>query len=466
MPAPTTFTRLLPSLMLMLLLPLAASAQLANVTPAFLDFGPVKMGATVTVPLTISNLSPFPLAVAGGGTGGGNGFSALGGTCAGSVAANSSCTINYLFRPQAASGTVSDSTLLELSGGGQLQFATLALQGTGDEALAQVSPRSIDFGEEFFGQTVTIPVTITNTHSATLNLAGGGVGAPFSAIGGMPSCGGGIAPGASCQINYNFTPSQVNEASAATTISLSDGVSLTQDFSLQVRGRGRANVGVVSVAPVDIDFGDIKLGTPVEVRVRSTNRTASNLQRAGGGFNDNDNAFIGFGSNDPGCGGGAHPSGATCSNAYFFQPRERRAHAASTAIEFSGSGNFASVALSFSGFGVGRLARVSPVAIDFGAIRAGTQVSVPVTVLNTSTATLTNIIGGNVSGEFSRTTTCGASLSIGASCTLTYRFQPFSDGDFQTTTLLSYTNISGTQETVQIDLNGTGTTAIFSDGFE
>ena len=92
--------------------------------------------------------------------------------------------------------------------------------------------------------------------------------------------------------------------------------------------------------------------------------------------------------------------------------------------------------------------------------------NVPVTLHNTSQHELTGILGGNTTGAFARGTTCGTTLAVGASCVLTYRFVPRSVQPDQATTILAYTNATGTTETVQIVMRGRGTNTLFGDGFE
>ena len=442
----------------------AVHAQIAIVSPSYIDFGEIKMGAQVTVPVELRNLTAAPLSLAGGGFNTANGFSSNGGTCSNPLPANGACAFNYSFRPLSATDTVVNATSISLSGGGESLSVPIAVRGTGGESLVQVTPRSIDFGEELIGEMVSVPVFVTNTHTAAVQFAGGGIGAPF---GGSTNCGGGLAPGATCQFNYRFTPAQVNEVLGSTSFSVSAASpALSQGYSIQLRGRGRTTAGRYHVAPVALDFGDIKIGTQVESQVTSINRTATAMTRAGGGFNDNDNAFSGSGGSDPACGGGALPPAVACLSNYRFLPRERRDHLAGTRIGYSQLPDFyEEVPLTFSGKGVGTLARVSPVDVDFGDIEAGTMVMVQVTILNTSPVALTSFLGGNVTGAFSRTTNCGATLAAGASCTLTYRFQPGSVDHFMATTFLSYQG-NGAVETTQITLSGTSGSAIFIDGFD
>src|SRR5215471_15996850 len=71
------------------------------------------------------------------------------------------------------------------------------------------SPTSLDFGNQSVGQSVTLPLTVTNTGTAVLNFSGismnGGNRKDYSQTN---TCGNTLAVGKSCTINVTFTPSQ------------------------------------------------------------------------------------------------------------------------------------------------------------------------------------------------------------------------------------------------------------------
>ncbi len=448
--------------MMLLGLPVA-QAQIAVVSPSYIDFGEIKMGAQVTVPVQVRNLTAVPLSLAGGGFNTANGFSGSTGSCTSPLPAYATCAMNFSFRPQAATGTFENSTLLSLNGSAGIFTAAIAVRGTGGESLVQVTPRSIDFGEELIGQQVSVPVVITNTHSATVQFAGGGIGGPFTA---SQNCSAGLEPGASCRFTYRFTPGQIDEVSGNTSFTVSStGPALSQSYAIQLRGRGRTAAGRYHVAPVTLDFGNIKIGDAVVSQVTSINRTAEPMMRSGGGFNDDDNAFSSSISAVPACAGGGLPPAVACPSNYQFLPRERRDHAAATVIGYTQAGFYEQVPLAFTGTGVGTLARVWPVAVDFGDIEPGTLVTMPVTILNTSPVTLNDLQVVNVTGAFSLTTNCGPSLAADASCTVTYRFQPGAINNFMAISSISYQG-NGASESTQITLSGTSGSAIFVDGFE
>jgi len=448
-------------------------AQLAVISPTFVDFGEIKMGAIVQVPVSVRNVSGQPLTLAGGGIGGTNfdsfSFGGTSGGCA-PIPVGGTCTINYRFQPRSASQTVTDWTVIGVGTGTDYQERRVEFQGTGGETLVQVTPRGIEFGEEMVGNTLSYPVTITNTHSAPLNFAGGGVDGSFD---GTSNCSASLAAGASCQVTYTFTPGQVGETQANSTIQLSTGTpSLIQNYEIQLRGRGRTTPPNAVAWPVAFDYGAVKLGDEVVLPYYRSNRTANPLNTTGGAIppNENHNLFQSAAETLlPGCTGNQAGPGATCEKRVRFLPRERRTHLTTTGIGLATLDNVQVFfqPMAFTGLGVGRLARLSPVEIEFGDLQASQWAQVTVTLRNTSPHTLTNLQGGNVTGNyFSRpATTCGSTLASGASCTYTYQFTPQQAGNFLAITIVAY-QAAGITETNQITLTGTSGTAIFINGFD
>lgn len=456
-----------------------AQSQMANVSPVAADFGAVKMGATVSVPVTISNLTNAAFGIASGGL---NvpGFALDGATCAQAnylLAAGGSCNFVVSFTPTDNAGSeYSAQMVLLMSAGPAMQTATISLRGSGSEHLAQVSPVGIDFGHTFIGQQLSVPVTITNTHSAPITFSGGGVSnGPFSADSG--DCPSSLAAGLSCSFNYHFTAADTAPAQAGTSVGVSAASPqpMTENFAIALKGQGSATLLVPNVAvwPVTFDFGGITLGHKASVLVYYENNGSIPLSQSGGGFNDDQGgSFAGFNTNIGGCTGSSIPSGAQCANQYVFLPHETRAYADSTGILFSdGNGHQVYTPIAVSGTGVGTLARVSPQTIDFGTVAFGTDASVAITITNTSASPLTNFTGGAVNLPFVRSSGCGASLDVGASCTLTYTFYAPAATDairarYTATTLLTFTNDTGIQPIVTIKLSARVGDRLFGDGFD
>jgi hypothetical protein len=436
--------------------PLRAQERIVNVSPVHVDYGAIKVGASVLVPVTIRNLTSSQLQIAGGGFNDPGAFSALGGNCNGGILpANGSCSINYYFRPTAADETFTANTTISAGANGVgSTFQSLSFAGAGTESLVQVSPLSVDFGTQQIGATVSVPFTFTNTHDETIQIAGGGgVEPPFGGDGG--DCNGGVvAAGVTCHLNYRFTPSSLDPASDATGVGIS-ATGIYETYAFGFAGAGAASAGIVTFSASGLDFGEIKIGRTTTFDIVATNLSAETVSFAGGGFNDDAGGAFGGSTN---CGSGLDP-GDQCFFRYRFQPRVLGEVSASTSVSASiPSGDHESIALSFSGTGIGTLAQVTPVDIDFGQVRTGTNMTVPVTVTNTSEAPLTGFLGGDVSSPFSASNTCPASLAVGASCEIDYRFQPGATvlGRRSTTTILSFTNTTGVRPNVTITLSGIG----------
>lgn len=458
----------------------ATAAELASVGPVYVDFGAIKVGTTVSIPVRVRNLTALPMTFAGGGFSDTQAFFGSNGSCGGSLAAGATCALDYTFRPPQAGNTAFQaSTSLSVIVAGSAQAFALEFAGSGTESLVQLTPRHIDFGKWLVGQQVIVPVTVTNTHASTVTFGGGGFApGPFTGISG--TCGGTpLAAGASCHFNYRFIPAEVGSVSAATSIGVSaasPAPALGEAYPITVTGTGVASVPIVGVAPVSIGFGRIKVGTRASVPFPFTNQTAQTLSFGGGGFspgNDGDGAFSGGSATGAGCNtamGQALP-GATCTGQYRFEPRVEGVASASTSYGFSVPGTSVNQPISVTGEGTGTLAQLTPNDIDFGRVAFGTTLSVPVTLTNTSGKTLTSILGGSVTQPFSSSTTCGTTLAAGASCSWTYTFnagQPNAAIGATVTrqTLVSFTNTTGIQPVVAVTMTATRGDRLFGDGFD
>jgi hypothetical protein len=112
------------------------------------------------------------------------------------------------------------------------------------------------------------------------------------------------------------------------------------------------------------------------------------------------------------------------------------------------------------------VASLSPSSLSFGDQQVGTH-SAPRTVTLTNTGTLGMSISAiTTTADFSRTTTCPASLAAGASCTIDVTFSPTAVGT-RTSTLTVTSDAVNSPTTTALSGNGTlplGT--LLSDGFE
>lgn len=449
----------------------SGAAPLANVGPVFIDFGTINFGVRKTTPVTFRNLTTSVMTLAGGGVNAAGiqaGFSSSTGTCGSTLAAGASCHFDYSFRPvNNSGGELTGVTGIEVISAGRSQHFSLSFLGRGKGDLVVMRPRNMDFGNWLIGETAVVPVIITNLQSSAVSFAGGGFNTSngFGASGG--TCGGGLAAGASCQFNYTFTPGQNGLLQNATVIDVTTAApALAQSFPLSFSGTGVSSVGVVTIAPITIDFGNVKIGSRVAAPISFSNIGAVPIEWGGGGVSSN--TFAGAFLGGAGCGSGTAAVGSSCTLEYSMRPNMLGQDSASTGMTFSRPGASQSETFQLSGIGIGELAQVSPVEFDFGEVAIGTTQSAAVTILNDGDLPLTGFVGGGVAFPFSQTNNCNGSLAPGATCTFNYQFSAgiSSIGPQQTLTLVSFTNVSGLQPTKEIRMRATGVDRVFRNGFE
>jgi hypothetical protein len=160
--------------------------------------------------------------------------------------------------------------------------------------------------------------------------------------------------------------------------------------------------------------------------------------------------------------GGSLSAGASCTLSLTFKPVSTGAKVASVTLTDNASGSPQSVALTGTGTSGGGTpaATLSATSLAFGNQSAGsTSASKSVTVTNSGSGslTLTSIaLSGAQADDFGLSTTCGGSLSAGASCTLSVTFKPVSTGAKVASVTLT-DNASGSPQSIA--LTGTGTAA-------
>jgi hypothetical protein len=139
------------------------------------------------------------------------------GTCASSLGAGMSCTVNVTFTPTAL-GQRSAAITITNDGVGSPQV--LSLNGLGAEPgpNATLSPTSLSFGNEDVGTTSPAQsVKVSNYGAMTLDIAAIAASTDF---GETNTCAATLASGDSCTVNVTFTPGSSGDLNG--TLSLTD----------------------------------------------------------------------------------------------------------------------------------------------------------------------------------------------------------------------------------------------------
>ena len=182
------------------------------VSPASVDFGTQLVGAATapqTVTLTNNNSTALAITsvaiVAITPPAAGTDFAiAPGGTCAASLPAGMSCTVNVSFTPSVASAESAKLVFTDVDPSSP-QFATLTGTGTANAPVAVLTPTSLDFGSQLVTTTSSPAKTIMlkNNGNLVLNIASITSSGDFAETN---TCGASLPAGMTCTISVTFTP--------------------------------------------------------------------------------------------------------------------------------------------------------------------------------------------------------------------------------------------------------------------
>ncbi len=425
----------------------------AVLSPASLLFGNQNLGTTSTAQtITLSNhgsatVSLTSITVTGTNT---TDFSQTN-TCGTSVAAGGSCTISVTFTP-AVAGTRSASISVADSAAGSPQ--TAALSGTG-AGVAQVSlnPPSLAFSNQNLGTSSTAQtITLSNPGTAALTITSIGVtGTNASDFGQTNTCGSSVGAGASCTISVTFTPALAGTRSAS--ISVVDSAA-GSPHTAALSGTG-VGVAQASLNPPSLAFSNQNLGTSSAAKTITLSNpgtavlTITSIGMTGTNASD-------FGQTNT-CGSSVGV-GASCTISVTFTPALAGTRSASISVVDSAAGSPHTAALSGTGVGVAQ-ASLNPPSLAFSNQNLGTSSAAKtITLSNPGTAVLTitsiGVTGTNAS-DFGQTNTCGSSVGVGASCTISVTFTPALAGT-RSASISVVDSAAGSPQTAALSGTGVG----------
>jgi Abnormal spindle-like microcephaly-assoc'd, ASPM-SPD-2-Hydin/Cep192 domain 4/HYDIN/CFA65/VesB-like, Ig-like domain len=411
----------------------------ATLSPTSLSFGNQTYGTTSpaqTVTLTNTGgvaLTPTTVSATGD-------FAETDNCTGATLAANATCAIQVTFTPTATGTRTGTLTVDANVAGGQL---TESLSGNGTSGGAvTVAPVTLSFGQVEIGTTSSaLQMTLNNASSTAVNISSASVTGPFALA--TNACGAQVGANSSCQMTVTFTPTQTGSATGTLTVTDDAG---TQTVGLSGTG---ASAPTDTLSPLSLAFSGTVVGT------QSAAQTVT-LTNSGGV------PLTGISTSVSG------PYGATsscttqlaasssCAINVTFLPTATGTQTGNLTVTDA----LHSQTVSLSGTGVlAPVLSASPASLTFAAEPVGqTSAGQTVTVKNTGGAPMADVgfavTGSGAAGFSTGTTTCGALLMNGTSCTVQVLFTPNVAGALSAALIVSSSTLGVTPATVA--LSGTG----------
>ncbi len=175
----------------------------------------------------------------------------------------------------------------------------------------------------------------------------------------------------------------------------------------------------VQTSPSSLTFGSIVVG------VTSVSQTVILVANGSGSANLTAVSVTGDFSQTNNC-PSTLTSSATCTILVYFTPTQTGSRTGTLSITTSASSP--AQAVSLTGTGIGLAAVVSPVSLTFGAQMVGSSSTAQNLVLSNVGTTPFNLTNVLLTGDFSITSNCPATLAAGSSCTFPVVFTPSETG--------------------------------------
>jgi hypothetical protein len=404
---------------------------------------------------TTSTITSIGLAT----TGNPGDFSVSGCTAGTAVGPLSYCTITIKFTAGAAGPRSATLNIIDTDPGGAAPGRSIALSGTGiSSSVPEVGlyPASLTFASTAEGSSSTPQsITLTNNGSAALTIPSTGITftgtdpGDYSQTDNCPVSPATLAAGFSCNIAITFSPKGIGARPANLTVTDS-ATSSPQSATLTGTGVAGA-VGVATLSPTSLPFGNVALGTPSELPITVKNTGTASLTFASPSVAITGTVSSDFSQTNT-CTGSLAPT-ATCTIKVTFTPTTIESQTGTVTITDNATNSPQLVPI--TGTGAEAAVDLSPSALAFpSTVENTTSAPLTITVENYGDANLTPITV-SVAGPFVISSNkCVAPLAPGLTCTISVEFSPKSAGAFAgAVTIIDNAGDSPQQ----IELSGMGT---------
>jgi hypothetical protein len=417
-----------------------------TVMPTTLSFGNQNVGTTSTSqPITVKNtgIASTAISVAASANYGQTN------NCGTTLAGGTTCTITVTFSPT-TSGSLPGSITITDSASTSPQSVTLSGTGTSTgTVIVTATPTTETFAAQTVGTTSVMKfVTIKNTGTASTSLSFAATGDFAAVAGGTTPCGTTLAgSGASCTISVTFTPQDIGTLTGM--ISVTDSATNSPQ-KVNLTGTGKAATVIVTPSPTSETFTSQAEGTTSAAKVVTVKNTGTGSTSISFGTTGD------FAETAGTCTGTLGPSPASCTVNVTFTPTAAGTRTGTLTITDTATNSPQTVKLTGTGVAAVVMVTATPASETFAAQIVGTtSAGKVVTVKDTGTAATPITIAST--GDFAQTNNCPATLSAGASCSVTVTFTPQAAGTL-TGTVTVMDNATNSPQTVK--LTGTGTAPV------
>ncbi|MGH9746655.1 MAG: choice-of-anchor D domain-containing protein [Candidatus Acidiferrales bacterium] len=354
-----------------------------SANPGSFAFGNVTVGSNSTQSISLTNTGTASIAISQA-TAAGTGFSITGFSPV-TLNAGQSTSFTAKFAP-ASTGSASGS--VTVTSNATNPTLTIALSGTGAQGKLTANPASVNFGSQIVGSSASIPVTLTNTGTASVAISGGSASGSGFSISGLAATT--LSAGQSTSFAAKYAPTVAGAASGS--ISITSNVP-GAPLAIPLSGTGTATQPQLTISPSSVPFGSVTVGT-----VSSVNVTLSNP--GNGALNITSVTASGTGFSITGVGAQTINPGASVTFAAKFSPTASGSVTGNISIASNAPGSPASIAM--SGTGVQGQLTSNPSSANLGTVTVGNS--------NSQTISLTN--GGTAAVSVSQATVSGTGFTI------------------------------------------------------
>jgi hypothetical protein len=409
-------------------------------TPGSIPFGSIPVGASASVPVTLSNTGTSAVSITGHSITG-TGFTLTGWAAPGSLNPGQTTSFTVTFAPTsgiAASGSVS---ITSNAPGSPL---IIGLTGTGTTTQAQmtISPATLPFNNVNVGGSLAQNVTLTNTGNTALNITAASItGTGYTMNLTAPKT---IAAGATSILTVTFTPTSAGSFSGSVSIS-----SNAPGSPATIALTGTGIQPQIAASPTSVAFGSVVVGNgnsqPITLRNNGNGTLKfTNITVTGAGM-----TITGLTTATTIAAGGNLTFNAV------FTPTSTTTINGTIKLTTNGTPSPLTISLGGAGVTATRILSASPTSLSFGTVSVNNSSQLLATLTNNGNSNVTvSAVTVTGAGFSASGVSNGMMLTPGQSATLTVTFAPVTPGAVNGARVSIASNATGSPTI--ITLSGTG----------